>query len=289
MHAVTRPSPPFRVAGGALEIHCVPAASDNLVWLAVCTETGIAAIVDGPSAREVLAYCKVQGIRPSVVLNTHTHGDHIGVNVDLERRGLLAEMQVVGPASRAGEIPGLTHPVSDGDTVRIGEVEGTVWLTEGHIDGHISFVFDGVVFCGDTLFAGGCGYLFDGPPEVMHASLMRLASLPGATAVCCAHEYTSDNLRFAWSVEPDNAVLADRIRAVWATRALGGCTVPSTIAMEQATNPFLRPGSATLRATVAAAWPGRVVASHADVFAAARALKDRKDYRSLDDAALPLG
>jgi hydroxyacylglutathione hydrolase len=161
-------------------------------------------------------------------------------------------------------------------------------LTEGHLDGHISFVFGDVLFCGDTLFGGGCGYLFDGPPAKMYHSLERLAQLDGSTRVCCAHEYTADNLRFAWSVEPDNEELALRIRKVWSIRRDGGSTVPSTIDDERHTNPFLRQHSATLRKHVAAAFPDTDLEDPEAVFAATRRLKDRKDYRQLSDEALPL-
>jgi hydroxyacylglutathione hydrolase len=164
-----------------------------------------------------------------------------------------------------------------------------VMLTEGHIDGHISYVFGDVLFCGDTLFGAGCGYLFDGPPEKMFRSLSRLAELPGETWVCCAHEYTQDNLRFAWSVEPDNQELAARIRKVWAARSRGESSVPSRIEEERATNPFLRPGSPSLQASVRRAWGNREISGWVDWFAATRALKDRKDYRALASETLPLG
>lgn len=287
-HVVTRPRAPFLSRTGRLEVHQIPAWKDNLVWLAVCQETGEVAAVDGPEAGGVLAYCEAQGLTLKTILNTHTHPDHIGINLDLARRGLLDGMRVVGAKSRAKDIPGLTEPVEEGDTVRVGSCEAQVLLTEGHIDGHLSFVFDDVLFCGDTLFAAGCGYLFDGPPSKMYRSLARLRELDPETRVCCAHEYTEDNLRFAWSVDPENEALAERIRAVWAVRAEGGATVPSTIGEERATNPFLRFDAPALRRRVAAAWPDRDLASDADVFAATRALKDRKDYRSLTDAALPL-
>jgi len=273
---------------GALEVHQVPDASDNLVWIARCTATGTAAVIDGPGAKAALAYCEAAGFGLDAVFNTHTHHDHIGINLGLRKLGRLDGLRVVGSASRSDDIPGLTEPVRAGDTVRLGEVEGRVLLTEGHLDGHISFVFGEVVFCGDTLFAGGCGYLFDGPPEKMFDSLMTLAALAPSTRVCCAHEYTQDNLRFAWSVEPDNPALAERIRAVWATRSEGRCTVPSTIAEERATNPFLRPGSASIRRAVSAAFPERDLSTHAAVFAATRALKDTKAYRTLTDDSLPL-
>ncbi|MBX2797516.1 MAG: hydroxyacylglutathione hydrolase [Myxococcales bacterium] len=288
MHVVSQPREPFATASGAGRVHQVPAASDNLVWILECTATQQAAIVDGPTAGEALEACEALGLTLAAVWNTHTHGDHIGVNRDLQRRGLLQGLQVVGFAGRRDDIPGITHPVVDGDTVQLGELTGRVMLTEGHIDGHVSFVVDDVLFCGDTLFAGGCGYLFDGPPSTMFDSLLRLAALPGGTRVCCAHEYTQDNLRFAWSVEPDNAALVQRIRQVWDVREQGGCAVPSTIDDERATNPFLRPGSPTLKAAVAAALPHVDLSTPAAVFAATRQLKDTKAYRQAGDTGLPL-
>jgi len=286
-HDVTRPTPPFRSATGRFEVHQVPAAQDNLVWVIVCAQTGDAAVVDGPSAHELLPYLQAKGITLRAVLNTHHHGDHVGVNADLKKRGLLEGLVVCGPTKKASMIPGITRAVDEGDVVHVGAVEGRVLLTEGHVDGHVSFVFDDVVFCGDTMFGAGCGYLFDGPPTKMHASLEKLAALAPETRVCCAHEYTLDNLRFAWSVEPDNTELTERIRQSRAIRAEGGSTVPSTIALERATNPFLRHHSPTLRARVAAAMPERSLHGAADVFAATRALKDRKDYRAMADDALP--
>ncbi|MCB9760925.1 MAG: hydroxyacylglutathione hydrolase [Alphaproteobacteria bacterium] len=285
-HVVTHPTPPFRIAGGLLEVHQLPSLQDNLIWALVAD--GACAVVDGPEAETVTAWCAARGLRLTTVLNTHTHWDHIGVNKGLARMGRLAGMRVVGPAGAAADVPGMTEPVDEGDTVRLDAAEGRVLRTEGHIDGHVSFVFDGAVFCGDTMFAGGCGYLFDGPAAKMHASLQRLAALPGDTRVCCAHEYTQDNLRFAWSVEPDNAALAERIRRVWALRAEGRCAVPSTVAEERATNPFLRGHSPTLRANVARQLGQAVGDDPAAVFAATRALKDLKGYRERGDAGLPL-
>lgn len=286
-HVVSRATAPFAIASGALTVHQIPAATDNLIWLLV-TRDGEAAAVDGPDAEGVLAYCAKHGFRLTTILNTHTHGDHVGINRDLEGRGALRTLRVVGPSRAADAVPGITERVDEGDSVSFGGVAATVMLTEGHINGHVSFVLDGVVFCGDTLFAGGCGYLFDGPPSKMHASLTRLAALDGATKVACAHEYTQDNLRFAWSVEPDNMDLAERIRSTWHARARGECTLPSTIDVERRTNPFLRHASLTIREHVASAFPGRQLTTPGEIFAATRALKDRKDYRSISDSALPL-
>lgn len=288
MHTVTRPPAPWLACDGALRVHVVPAARDNLIWLAECTTTHEVAVIDGPGADDALAYVEAQRLRWTAVFNTHTHGDHIGINVALMRAGRLEGLAVVGPAARAADIPGLTQPVAEGDAVRIGAVEGRVMVTEGHLDGHVSFVFGDVVFCGDTLFTGGCGRMFDGPPAKMYDSLQRLAALPGPTRVCCAHEYTQDNLRFAWSLEPDNEALAARIRDVWAVRAHGGTVVPSTIEIERATNPFLRPGSPTLRASLAAAAPDADLSTPERTFAATRRLKDAGVYRSRGDEGLPL-
>jgi hydroxyacylglutathione hydrolase len=288
-HVITVVEPPFSAAG--LVIRAVPSATDNLIWLATCEKTGITAVVDGPGAGEVLDVLAADGLTLDRVLNTHTHGDHIGINRDLLARGLLPGV-VIGPRAVAEQVPGITHPVDEGDTVQIGAVTGRVLRTEGHLRGHISYVFGEdtdapVLFCGDTLFAGGCGYLFDGPPAAMFDSLMRLSALPGGTLVCCAHEYTIDNLKFAWSVESDNAALVARIGAARALRAEGRATVPSTIAEERATNPFLRPGSPTIRAKVGAAMPDADLSSFVGVFTATRALKDTKAFRAIPDDQWP--
>ncbi len=260
---------------------------DNLVWLLVDNETKEAAAVDGPEAGPALDYCVATGLHLTTVINTHTHGDHVGINADLGRRGQLDDTRVIGSRRAMADVPGIDEPVDDGDVVTFGGVEGRVMLTEGHLDGHVSYVFEDLLFCGDTLFAAGCGYLFDGPPSKMHDSLTRLAALDPDTQVCCAHEYTQDNLRFAWSIDPDNPALADRIKRAWAIRAEGGCTVPSTIADERATNPFLRHHDPALRSRVQAAFPDRELATAADIFAATRALKDHKAYRSITDDQLP--
>jgi hydroxyacylglutathione hydrolase len=286
-HVVTRPDPPFEAMGGALRVHMVPASHDNICWLVECTETGEVAVVDGPSAEAVLAYVEGRGLDLRAVFNTHTHGDHIGVNHGLARRGKLGDLRVVGAAAVAEQVPGLTEPVGEGDEVRLGALVGRVMLTEGHIDGHISLVFGDVLFCGDTLFTAGCGRVFGGPPSKMFDSLLRLAALDGETRVFCAHEYTQDNLRFAWSVEPDNEALVDRIGRVWAVRAEGRSAVPSTIEEERATNPFLRPGAPTLVAKVSEAM-GRALRNPGEVFAATRALKDRGFYKRIPDSDLPL-
>ncbi len=287
-HVVTQMPRPFSLRSGRIEVHQIPSWTDNLIWLLVDAKTGEAAAIDGPRADEVLAYCDTHGFRLKVIMNTHTHPDHIGINTDLAKRGLLQEMRVVGSELRKDEIPGISEPINDGDTVSFAGVEGRVLLTEGHIDGHVSYLFEDALFCGDTLFTGGCGYLFDGPPIKMWESLTRLAGLDPQTRVCCAHEYTQDNLRFAWSVEPENADLAARIRDVWARRARGESTVPSTIGLELKTNPFLRSSAPELNEKICQANPHLVPTDSAAIFAATRALKDEKSYRAIEDRELPL-
>ncbi|MCK6517853.1 hydroxyacylglutathione hydrolase [Myxococcota bacterium] len=278
-HAVTLIPPPIPLPGGAV-VHCVPAAEDNLIWL-IALPSGEAAVVDGPDAEAALQLCAAKGLHLSAVLNTHTHGDHVGVNRDLHRRGLLSAIRVIGPSGAASAVPGLTEAVSEGDARSLGgSFPLTVWLTEGHMNGHISFITPGAVFCGDTLFAGGCGYLFDGPPKKMFESLSRLAALPDDTLVFCAHEYTLDNLRFAIWVEPDNLDLRERLAETTRVRAEGRCTVPSTIGLERATNPFLRAHSPSLQARLREELPEAPLHDALAVFTAARALKNTARHRA---------
>lgn len=278
VHAVTRRMLPRAVSSGAARLHQVCVWQDNFSWILSCERTGEAAVVDGAEADPVLEYVAREGLNLTTILTTHTHPDHIGLHRDLAKRGELDRFRVIGNRDLAGQIPGLSEGVGEGDTIAIGELRAEVWLTEGHVDGHLSYVFDRVLFCGDTLFAGGCGYLFDGPPAKMHESLTRLATLPDDTLICCAHEYTQDNLRFAASVEPDNQALTARIEEVTALRGRGESTVPSTMAVERATNPFLRIHSPTLLATLARELPELPLTNPTEVFTATRRLKDLKRY-----------
>jgi hydroxyacylglutathione hydrolase len=279
-HVVTIPSAPFLSASGSFEVHQIPAAQDNLVWLFVCKTSGAVAVVDGPDAENTLAYCKAKGFRLTHVLNTHTHGDHIGINRDLAERGLLDGLEVIGPAKVRDQVPGITQPVDDGAQIEVGACRARVFRTEGHIEGHICFLFEDVLFAGDTLFTGGCGRVFTGDFAAMFSGLSRLRELPGETRVCCAHEYTLDNLQFALSVEPENAALKSRATEVSALRSQGRCVVPSRLAEERATNPMLRWDSPELTREVARQSPGLDTTDAQAIFTATRKLKDSGAYKA---------
>jgi hydroxyacylglutathione hydrolase len=154
-HVVTHPYPAFTTADGKLSVHQLPAATDNLVWALLPNDGSGIAAVDGPDAAAVLALCSETRRPLAAILNTHTHGDHIGINRDLEQRGMLAGLRVVGPRKVAREVPGLNEAVDEGNQVEFGGSTAHVFLTEGHKDGHISFAYPGVMFCGDKMFSGG--------------------------------------------------------------------------------------------------------------------------------------
>lgn len=277
MHVVTHAPEPVPICGGTIQVVCLPAARDNLVWLLV--RDAHAVVVDGPDAEATLAYVDAHGLTLDAVLDTHTHHDHVGINKDLIARGRLPA-RVIGSRRAARDVPGLTEPVSGGDTFRVLDHEVRVIDTEGHIDGHVSYVIGDAVFSGDTLFTGGCGRMFAGPPAAFQAGLARLAALPDDTRVFCGHEYTEDNLRFALSVEPDNVAIRARASETHDRRSRGECCVPSTMGIERATNPFLRWSSPTLVANVARALDRTLdPEDHVAVWAATRSLKDRGDYK----------
>ena len=246
----------------------IPCLADNYAYLLVCRETKEAAIVDvseaGPvleavgrgvaaeSRRDVAAESR-EAARVVAVLSTHHHHDHVGGNEEVARA--LGVSRVYGHARDRGRIPGQSVFLEEGDTFEIGRLQVRALHIPGHTLGAVAYVVtrephDPVVFTGDTLFLAGCGRLFEGDPPMMHASLAKLAALDPRTRVYCGHEYTESNLRFAAHVEPSNAAVADaRARAAQA-RKEGRPTVPGTIEGELATNPFLRAGSAEIRATL---------------------------------------
>ena len=221
----------------ALTVHQFPCLSDNYGFLIRDEATGKVATIDTPDADAILAELGKLGWGLDLILNTHWHPDHAGGNAALKK---ATGATIVGPAEVTRIAP-LDRVARGGDVVTLGETRFEVIDAGGHTLGHIAYhdAADGVAFVGDTLFALGCGRLFEGTPEQMWESLCRIAALPDHTTVYCAHEYTASNARFALSVDDDPA-LRDRAEAVFAARERGQPTVPTTIAAEKATNPFLR-------------------------------------------------
>jgi len=235
-----------------MEIVRIPVLSDNYVWLVHEPESGETMVVDPAVVDPVLAEAERRGWRIGQIWNTHWHPDHTGGNATIKAAtGAL----VTGPAAEAARIPTLDRIVCEGDRVRLGAVDAAVLEVPAHTAGHIAYHFasEQVLFIGDTLFAMGCGRLFEGTAAQMHANMTRLSALPPETRVYCAHEYTLSNGRFAVTAEPGNADIAARLKAVAAARDAGEATVPTTIALERATNPFMRASSAEALAALRAA------------------------------------
>ena len=225
-----------------LEIVRVPVLTDNYAWLVHDPVGGETVAVDPGEAAPVQAAAAARGWTIDQVWTTHWHPDHTGGNAALRAAGA----RITGPAAEAGKIPTLDATVDEGDMVRIGTTVAEVWHVPGHTAGHIAFHLAdaAAIFTGDTLFALGCGRLFEGTAAEMFANMQRYATLPDATQVYCGHEYTQSNGRFALTVEPGNHALAARMTAVDTARAAGEATVPTSIGLERATNPFLRASDA---------------------------------------------
>lgn len=220
-----------------MEIVAVPAFTDNYIWLAHDEASGETAVVDPGDAAPALAEAERRGWTITQIWNTHWHPDHTGGNLQLKE---AAGAPVSGPAR--GRIPGCDTELSEGSEVRIGGHVGRVIEVPGHTLDHVALIFDEekAAFVGDTLFAMGCGRLFEGTPEQMFRSLQRIAALPEETALYCAHEYTLANGRFAAHAEPDNESIQRRLAQVERQRSRGEITLPTTVAEERATNPFVR-------------------------------------------------
>ena len=251
-----------------LEIAQFPCLSDNYGFLLHDPDAGLTAAIDTPDADAIDAELGRRGWRLTHIFNTHHHSDHAGGNLRLKE---LHGCTVVGPRADAGRIPGIDVGVGDGDLVAFGQRRIEVCDTPGHTRGHVVYFVPeaNAAFVGDTLFAMGCGRLFEGSPEQMWSSLQKILRWPDDTRLYCAHEYTLANARFAMTVEPDNAALVARVAEVESMREAGRPTVPTRLGIEKATNPFLRPSSPGLRAAV-----GLADADEVSVFARVRALKD---------------
>ncbi|MGB8274912.1 MAG: hydroxyacylglutathione hydrolase [Alphaproteobacteria bacterium] len=230
----------------SLTIRQIPVLHDNYIYLIREPREGAVAVVDPAVAQPVLAVLRELGWTLTHILNTHHHGDHTGGNLELKA---ATQCTVVGPHADAARIPGIDVALKDGDNYRFGALTAHVFDVPGHTRGHIAFWFPEAraLFCGDTLFAIGCGRLFEGTARQMWDSLQKLRRLPGDTRVYCAHEYTQNNARFALTVDPGNPLLRARAAQVDRLRSEGRPTVPSTMEEERATNPFLRADDAAFR------------------------------------------
>ncbi|MEY3634561.1 MAG: hydroxyacylglutathione hydrolase [Pseudomonadota bacterium] len=232
----------YRGVVSMLEIVRVPVLSDNYVWLVHEPQSGETLVVDPAVAAPVLAAAEARGWTITQIWNTHWHPDHVGGNAEIKA---ATGCVISGPADEAARIPTLDVQLRGGDVVRLGDVRAMVMDVPAHTAGHIAYhlATAQAAFVGDTLFAMGCGRLFEGTAAQMYDNMRKLEALGDETVIYCAHEYTLSNARFAVTVEPDNADLAARLADVIALRERGEATVPTTIALERATNPFMRAAS----------------------------------------------
>ena len=222
-----------------LDVTLVPCLSDNYAYVLRDPATGECAVVDPSEAEPVLAALAALGARPTMVLNTHHHFDHVGGNEGLA--AAFPGLRVVAHASDQGRVPGQTEAVSDGDRVTLGATALRVLHVPGHTLGAVTYASDDAAFTGDTLFLGGCGRLFEGNPAMMYASLRRIAdTLDPATRIYCGHEYTANNLRFVASLDPRDGEVADALAEAERLRAGDRPTVPKSLRDERRLNPFLR-------------------------------------------------
>jgi hydroxyacylglutathione hydrolase len=229
-----------------LEIHQFPCLSDNFGVLVHDREHNLTASIDAPDASAVSAALKEKGWTLTHIFTTHHHADHTGGNLALKS---ATRCIIVGPQGEAAKIPGIDKQVAEGETLAFGAHAVRVLETPGHTAGHVSYVIPSakVAFVGDTLFAIGCGRIIEGNARMMWQSLQKLMALPKETAVYCGHEYTQANARFALTIEPENDDLRKRAQEVDKLRAAGKPTLPTTIGLELATNPFLRPHAAAIQ------------------------------------------
>jgi hydroxyacylglutathione hydrolase len=253
-----------------LQIEQFPCLSDNYGFLVHDAASGQTAAIDTPDAKAYLDALDRRGWKLTHILNTHHHHDHAGGNMELKA---ATGCKIVGPVNEKDRIPGIDVSVGGGDTVQVGRLNATVLDVGGHTIGHVAYHFEdaGVAFVGDSLFAMGCGRMFEGSYPQMFASIERLAALPDDTAIYCAHEYTAANAKFALSVDGSNAALQARSLEVQQARQRGEPTVPTLMKLERETNPFLRYHSADIRKVLGVASDAPAV----EAFAAIRKAKDK--------------
>jgi len=247
----------------------LPAFTDNYIWL-LETSDGRCAVVDPGEAGPVLAELDSRNLKLEAILLTHHHGDHVG-----GVREILARFPVPVYGSADSRVPFIDHPLKDGEQIQLLGTSFQVLAIPGHTLDHIAFYGESPeprLFCGDTLFAAGCGRIFEGTPEQMHTSLTKLAGLPDSTEIYCAHEYTLSNLKFALSLEPDNPQLQQRFAQCEELRSRLQPTLPSRMDLERATNPFLRSNDPAIKAAVQQS--GASANSDLEVFTQVRRLKD---------------
>ena len=251
-----------------LIIHQIPVLKDNFIYLVHDPESGETAAVDPAIASPVLDVLKEKGWSLSYIWNTHHHNDHTGGNLELKK---ATGCSIVGAVADASRIPGIDIQLAEGDLVSIGQHKAKIFEVSGHTVGHIAYWIEGdhVLFSGDTLFSSGCGRLFEGTPEQMWASLLKLRNLPDETNVFCAHEYTVANVKFALTIEPENDSLKRRASQAQRLREDGKSTVPSNLGEEKRYNPFLRADNASLLSAT-----GLVGQDAVSVFAEIRRRKD---------------
>ena len=251
-------------------VHQFMCLKDNFGALIHDSATGATASIDAPDADAVIAAATSQGWRVTDLLLTHHHADHVQGLPGLKAR--FPKLRVFAPAKEAARIGDVDVALSEDDYAHIGDIAAKVIETPGHTAGHIAYWFeeDEIAFCGDTLFALGCGRVFETPMDVMWTSLLKLANLPGETAIYCGHEYTESNARFALTIEPDNPALKARVEEITRLRAAGKATLPTTIYAELASNPFLRAEEPDIQARL-----GMAGADPSAVFAEIRGRKDR--------------
>tara|TARA_B100000029_G_scaffold513973_1_gene615166 strand:+ start:9245 stop:10009 length:765 start_codon:yes stop_codon:yes gene_type:complete len=250
-----------------------PCLNDNYGFLLHDKESDLTATVDTPEVEAIMEALSQKGWTLTHIFNTHHHADHAGGNLAIKA---ATGCRIVGPKADAARIPGIDELVEEGDEFFLGDHPVRVLDTPGHTRGHVVYYLpeDEVAFVGDTLFAMGCGRLFEGTPEQMWSSLQKLMKWPDNTVIYCAHEYTQDNARFALSIEPNNKALVDRARLVDIARAINEPTIPTTLGLEKSTNPFLRPTSQEIAINVGMNDGNNKDTDLVEVFARIRALKD---------------